>query len=138
MKDRLPVFGNSYETSDGTAIRDYFYVSPVAEAHGLAWGSGRSESLNLGSGSDHSALEVIEWALQVTGKPISLQIEPARPWDSSCMIADATKARSVKGGRPNNRIYRQSSGRAGSGTCSIPKDTQRVIRWDFGGLSVLL
>lgn len=82
-KDKLFVFGNSYGTPDGTAIRDYVHVSDLAEAHGLALEylrrSGRSEFLNLGTGSGHSVLEVVECALQVTGKPISLQIEPAPP-----------------------------------------------------------
>ena len=104
MKDKLIVFGNSYGTPDGTAIRDYVHVSDLAEAHGLGLEylrrGGRSEFLNLGSGSGYSILEVIECARQVTRKAIRTEIEPPRPGDASRLIADATKAHRILGWTP--------------------------------------
>jgi UDP-glucose 4-epimerase len=103
-RNELSVFGNTYPTPDGTAIRDYIHVSDLAEAHALALEylrqGGRSEFLNLGSGRGYSVLEVIECARQVTGKPIRLQVVPARAGDSSRLIAEATKAQSLLGWVP--------------------------------------
>jgi len=100
----LSVFGNTYATPDGTAIRDYIHVSDLAEAHGRALEylrhGGHSEFFNLGNGRGYSVLEVVECARQVTGKPIRVRIEPPRPGDSSRLIADATKAQSVLGWIP--------------------------------------
>ncbi|MGB7847135.1 MAG: UDP-glucose 4-epimerase GalE [Candidatus Acidiferrum sp.] len=105
-QDELPVFGNSYATPDGTAIRDYIHVSDLAEAHGRALAylrqGGVSECLNLGSGRGYSILEVIECGRQVTGKPIRIRMEPPRPGDSSRLFADATKAQSVLGWNPRH------------------------------------
>ncbi|MGO9639735.1 MAG: UDP-glucose 4-epimerase GalE [Candidatus Acidiferrales bacterium] len=102
--NELSVFGNTYPTPDGTAIRDYIHVSDLAEAHGRALEylrqGGRSEFLNLGSGRGYSVLEVVNCARQVTGKPIRMQIEASRPGDSSRLIADATKAQGMLGWMP--------------------------------------
>ena len=95
----LSVFGNTYATPDGTAIRDYIHVGDLAEAHGLALEylrrGGSSEFLNLGSGRGYSVLEVIECAREVTGKVIRVRMEPARAGDSTRLIADATKAQDI-------------------------------------------
>jgi UDP-glucose 4-epimerase len=95
----LPVFGNTYATRDGTAIRDYIHVSDLAEAHGRALDylrrGGRSDFFNLGSGRGYSVMEVIECARRVTGKSIPISIEPPRPGDSTCLIADASKAQTA-------------------------------------------
>ena len=103
-RNELSVFGNTYPTPDGTAIRDYIHVSDLAEAHALALEylrrGGRSEFLNLGSGRGYSVLEVIECARQVTGKPIRLRVVPPRAGDSSRLIAEATKAQSLLGWVP--------------------------------------
>jgi UDP-glucose 4-epimerase len=102
----LSVFGNTYPTPDGTAIRDYVHVSDLAEAHGRALDylrqGGASEFLNLASGRGYSILEVIECARQVTGKPIRLQIERPRPGDPPCLIADSSKAQGILGWRPRH------------------------------------
>jgi UDP-glucose 4-epimerase len=104
---RLPhisVFGDKYPTTDGTAIRDYIHVADLSAAHiqGLDYlrGGGKSESFNLGTGQGYSVMEVIETARRVTNRGIRAQIEPARPGDPSRLIANAEKARSVLGWRP--------------------------------------
>jgi UDP-glucose 4-epimerase len=100
-RSEVSVFGNSYPTPDGTAIRDYIHVSDLAEAHGCALDYLRqgnaSECLNLGSGRGYSILEVIECARRVTGKPIRLQIEPPRLGDAARLIADPSRAQEVLG-----------------------------------------
>jgi UDP-glucose 4-epimerase len=100
----LSVFGKTYATPDGTAIRDYIHVSDLAEAHGLALEylrkGGPSEFLNLGSGRGYSILEVIECVRQVTGKPIRIRMDPPRSGDSSRLVADAIKAQRILGWTP--------------------------------------
>ena len=100
----VPVFGDTYATPDGTAIRDYVHVADLGAAHILALdylrAGGKSEFINLGSGRGNSVLEVIETARRVTQKPIPMRIEPPRPGDPSHLIAESAKARRLLGWRP--------------------------------------
>jgi UDP-glucose 4-epimerase len=103
-RSEVAVFGNTYPTPDGTAIRDFVHVSDLAEAHVRALDhlrrGGRSECLNLGSGRGYSVLEVIECARQVTGRSIEVHMAEPRAGDPSWLIADASKAGSVLGWSP--------------------------------------
>jgi UDP-glucose 4-epimerase len=98
-RPEIRVFGSTYPTPDGTAIRDYVHVSDLAEAHGAALQylrqGGASQFLNLGTGHGYSVMEVIDCVRRVTGKPIPAVIQPPRPGDPSRLIADATKAEKV-------------------------------------------
>jgi len=100
----VSVFGNTYPTPDGTAIRDYVHVTDLAQAHVLALEHLRNKRestfMNLGTGHGYSVLEVIESARQVTGKPIPIQIAPPRAGDPAKLVADSTKARTVLGWKP--------------------------------------
>jgi UDP-glucose 4-epimerase len=100
----VSVFGNEYPTSDGTAIRDYIHVADLSTAHTQALDylrrGGKSECFNLGTGRGYSVKEVIETARRVTNREIREKIEPARPGDPSRLIANADKAGSVLGWRP--------------------------------------
>lgn len=100
----VTVYGRDYPTPDGTAIRDYIHVADLAQAHLLALAhleaGGASDFFNLGNERGASVLEVIEVARQVTGRPISVRFEPARPGDPSRLIANADKARRQLGWRP--------------------------------------
>ena len=100
----VTIFGGDYPTPDGTAIRDYIHVADLGTAHILALQhlrSGKnSECINLGNGQGYSVLEVVETARQVTGLPIEVKIEPARPGDPSRLIANAEKAHAVLGWQP--------------------------------------
>jgi UDP-glucose 4-epimerase len=95
------VFGASYPTPDGTAIRDYVHVADLAEAHILALEhlrrGGATDYLNLGSGRGYSVTEVIECARRVTGQSIPARIEGPRAGDPPRLVADATKAGMVLG-----------------------------------------
>jgi UDP-glucose 4-epimerase len=100
----VSVFGNDYDTPDGTAIRDYIHVSDLATAHIAALqylsAGGRSTAVNLGTGRGYSVLEVVESARQVTGRPIEIKLEPRRPGDPSRLVADGHKAREILRWRP--------------------------------------
>ncbi|MGA2436035.1 MAG: UDP-glucose 4-epimerase GalE, partial [Bryobacteraceae bacterium] len=101
---RVSVFGGSYPTADGTAVRDYIHVADLGSAHILALEhlrqGGASDFINLGNGKGYSVLEVIEAARRVTGRPIEMQMEPPRPGDPSALVASAGKARRVLGWQP--------------------------------------
>ena len=103
-KEYVSVFGNQYATPDGTAIRDYIHIADLCDAHLLALeylrNGGASECLNLGNERGYSVQEVITTARQVTGCEIEMRIEPPRPGDPSRLVANAAKARSVLGWKP--------------------------------------
>ncbi len=100
----ISVFGNDYDTKDGTCVRDYIHVADLADAHVRALDhlekGGESTHINLGNGVGFSVLEVIEAARRVTGKEIAVLAAPRRPGDPSHLIADATKAFEVLGWKP--------------------------------------
>lgn len=103
----LSVFGGDYETPDGTAIRDYVHVADLARAHILALdylrSGGKSDCFNLGTGQGYSVREVIETAQQVTGLNIPFTIEPRRAGDPSRLVADAAKAGTILGWKPEHQ-----------------------------------
>ena len=102
----VSVFGDDYETPDGTAIRDYVHVADLARAHILAMdylrSDGSSDYLNLGTGHGYSVREVIETAQEVTGCKIPFTVAPRRAGDPSRLVADAAKAGSVLGWKPEH------------------------------------
>ncbi|HQY43633.1 MAG TPA: UDP-glucose 4-epimerase GalE [Paracoccaceae bacterium] len=97
----LNVFGNDYDTPDGTCIRDYVHVNDLARAHVLALlylASGqKSVAVNLGSGRGHSVLEVCEAITRVTGRTVPLTFGPRRAGDPPVLIADPSLARRLLG-----------------------------------------
>jgi UDP-glucose-4-epimerase GalE len=103
-RERLSVFGADYDTPDRTAIRDYVHVLDLAEAHLLALAhlrrGGASELLNLGTGTGHSVLEVIEAVARVTGRAVPHAVAPRREGDPPRLVADPARARQVLGWAP--------------------------------------
>ncbi len=102
QSERVTVYGNDYDTPDGTCIRDYIHVLDLAEAHILALRALEqgSRAYNLGNGRGFSNLEVIEMARQVTGHPIALEFGPRRPGDPATLIADSADIRRQLGWTP--------------------------------------
>ncbi|MEK9143924.1 MAG: UDP-glucose 4-epimerase GalE [Patescibacteria group bacterium] len=103
-RERFAVYGNDYETPDGTCIRDYIHVVDLAAAHiksveYLAKGNA-SVVLNLGVGRGYSNLEVLNAVERVTGKKVALSLEPRRPGDPARLWADNRKAKEVLGWEP--------------------------------------
>ena len=106
MREKIDVFGNDYPTPDGTCIRDYVHVTDLADAHFLAMKylikENKSITLNLGSDTGISVLEMIEKARKITGKPIATKIAPRRPGDAVKLIAKSDKAEKVIGYKAKN------------------------------------
>lgn len=101
-REELSVFGNDYETPDGTGIRDYIYVVDLAKAHLAAInrmasekGSDRFEVFNLGTGHGLSVMEIINTFEKATGKKVNYKIRPRRPGDISSIYADASRANTM-------------------------------------------
>jgi UDP-glucose 4-epimerase len=95
------VFGGTYPTADGTAIRDYIHVADLASAHLLALRYLRAGSpsiaVNLGNGKGYSVLNVIQSAKAVTGTRIKYDMQPMRRGDPPELVASADRARVVLG-----------------------------------------
>lgn len=96
------IYGDRYETVDGTCIRDYVHVKDLARAHLLALKPGLSAVINLGSGRGFSVREMVTAAEKVTGKPIGTRVAEARPGDPPVLIADSKKALSALGWVPQH------------------------------------
>lgn len=94
------IFGDDYDTPDGTCIRDYIHIVDLARAHLCALRSGKSGPFNLGTGSGYSVQQVVETARAVTGRPIAAEISPRRPGDPARLVAAADKARRELGWTP--------------------------------------
>jgi UDP-glucose 4-epimerase len=105
----LAVFGDDYDTPDGTGLRDYLHVVDLARAHlaaldwtadragdrsagGAARRSGVCEAFNLGTGRGHSVLEVMRAFAKASGRPIPFRIAPRRPGDVARLYADPARA----------------------------------------------
>lgn len=90
-KDQLTLFGNDYDTPDGTCVRDYIHVYDLAQAHILALYAldEGSRTYNLGNGRGYSLLDVVETARKITGKAIPYKFGSRRPGDPDILIADS-------------------------------------------------
>ena len=97
----LKLFGNDYETRDGTCIRDYIHVTDLANAHlqALEWiaANDRSLTVNLGSETGVTVTEMIEASRRITGEPIPTEIVDRRPGDPAELVASAAEARRILG-----------------------------------------
>ncbi|MDR0424062.1 MAG: UDP-glucose 4-epimerase GalE [Clostridiales Family XIII bacterium] len=106
--DELKVFGNDYDTPDGTGVRDYIHVTDLARGHVAALKKlsgkkgGVSEGCliyNLGAGRGYSVMEVIKAFSEACGKKIPYKVVARRPGDIACCFADASKAKNELGWR---------------------------------------
>ena len=104
MRDKLTIFGDTYDTPDGTNIRDYIHVVDLAQAHITAVqrlldrkASEAVETFNIGTGHGNSVLEVVKTFEEASGQKLNYIIGPPRPGDVPAIYADATKAAEVLG-----------------------------------------
>ena len=99
FREKISIFGDDYETPDGTGIRDYIHVSDLAHAHrqALDYITQKKESLtvNLGSETGLSVQEILESARRFTQKPIPSEVTGRRPGDPAKLVSSAGKAARV-------------------------------------------
>lgn len=103
-RDKLIIYGNDYDTADGTCIRDYVHVMDLADAHILALNylreGNNSQAFNLGSSTGFSNLEMLQAARKVTGQPIPAEMGPRRAGDPSTLVAASKAAREILNWQP--------------------------------------
>ncbi len=106
QREHISIFGDDYDTEDGTCIRDYIHVTDLAQAHILAvqylLDGNESDVFNLGNGVGFSVKEVIETARKATGLPIKAEVAPRRGGDPARLIASSEKAKKVLGWNPQH------------------------------------
>jgi UDP-glucose 4-epimerase len=99
MRPNMQVYGDDYDTEDGTCIRDYVHVNDLADGHVLAFEyiSSRHESirLNLGSEVGISVKTMLDVARRITGKPIIANMGPRREGDPAKLVASASQAHAL-------------------------------------------
>ncbi len=104
VREKIKIFGDDYNTPDGTNVRDYVHPFDLADAHLLAVDYLRqgnaSTAFNLGSSTGFSNLQILEAARKVTGKQIPAEKASRRPGDPDILIASSEKARAVLGWQP--------------------------------------
>lgn len=103
-REKIMIFGDDYDTKDGTCVRDYVHVSDLASAHLLALkrlkNGGESQIYNLGNGKGFSVKEVVDVARKVTGINIKAEIAERRAGDPATLIASSEKAIKELGWEP--------------------------------------
>lgn len=96
QREKIMIFGDDYDTADGTCVRDYIHVTDLAEAHIKAMArmraTGESAIYNLGNGKGFSVKEVIEVCRRVTGHPIPAEVCERRGGDPAVLVASSEKA----------------------------------------------
>ncbi|MDR1703796.1 MAG: UDP-glucose 4-epimerase GalE [Clostridiales bacterium] len=105
--NELELFGDDYDTPDGSCVRDYIHISDLVDAHILALerirGEGISGTYNLGNGKGFSNKEIIKAAEQVTGERIDYKTMPRRPGDPAILVASSDKAVTELGWAPKHK-----------------------------------
>lgn len=96
-RDSISIFGDDYDTYDGTCIRDYIHVNDLADAHLKAYQyleqeDSHSDIFNLGNGTGYSVKEVIDVCKKVTGVDFQVKTEDRRPGDPDILVANSEKA----------------------------------------------
>lgn len=102
QREKFTIFGDDYETRDGTCVRDYIHVLDLAQAHILALRAldQGSRTYNLGNGRGFTVKEVIETARRVTGHPIPTEVGPRRPGDPAVLVAGSDAIKQELGWEP--------------------------------------
>ena len=103
-RDSISIFGDDYDTPDGTCIRDYIHVNDLADAHIKAYeylcNENESNIFNLGNGEGYSVREVIDMCKKVTGCDFEVKMDERREGDPAILIADSTKIHEKLGWTP--------------------------------------
>lgn len=105
-REKLSVFGDDYDTPDGTGVRDYIHVVDLAKGHVAALEKlyttqsdkeYKCDAINLGTGKGISVMEIVDGMTKATGKPVPYEIAPRRPGDVASVYADPSTAKKELG-----------------------------------------
>ncbi len=100
-REFISIYGDDYNTKDGTCVRDYIHVTDLAQAHILAvkylQNGNESDIFNLGNGVGFTVKEVIDCARKVTKHPVPARVTPRRAGDPAQLIASSDKAKQILG-----------------------------------------
>ena len=106
IRDKIEVFGNDYDTDDGAGVRDYIHVNDLASAHVKAinyiYEQNKDLTLNLATGNGYSVLEIIQKAIEITGRNISYEIVARRDGDPAKVVAISKNAEEILDWRAEN------------------------------------
>ena len=101
MMPAIKLFGEDYDTEDGTAVRDYVHVSDLAQAHILSLEhilkGNDNLTINIGNSTGFSVAQVIDAAKKVTGQTIAIEKSPRRAGDPAVLVADSARAKNALG-----------------------------------------
>jgi UDP-arabinose 4-epimerase len=115
-RGEVAIYGEDYDTPDGSCVRDYVHVGDLADAHVLALRylveGGRATRLNLGSGRGASVREVVAAAERVTGRTVPVKPGPRRAGDQPVLVADPAGARALLGWQPGRSAIERVVGDA--------------------------
>jgi UDP-glucose 4-epimerase/UDP-arabinose 4-epimerase len=104
VRGPLTVFGDDFDTPDGSCVRDYIHVTDLAAAHiaalELTMHSGEFEAMNIGTGCGRSVLEVIASVERALARPVPRATGPRRPGDPPSLVADPSRAMARLGWAP--------------------------------------
>ncbi|QCB28591.1 UDP-glucose 4-epimerase GalE [Corynebacterium endometrii] len=103
-RDKIMMFGDDWDTPDGTPVRDYIHIRDLADAHVLALKSnqpGTHRIYNLGSGDGYSVKQVVDMCRKVTGHEIPAEVAPRRAGDPATLIASSAKIKRELGWEPS-------------------------------------
>ncbi|MGN0177320.1 MAG: UDP-glucose 4-epimerase GalE [Methanobrevibacter sp.] len=107
-RESISIFGDDYNTQDGTCIRDYIHVNDLADAHIKAYeylcNENESNVFNLGNSQGYSVREVIDMCKKVTGRDFEVKIDERREGDPDILIADSNKIKEKLGWTPQYNL----------------------------------
>jgi UDP-glucose 4-epimerase len=108
QRPAFTIFGDDYDTRDGTAERDYVHVLDLADAHVLALrrliAGGASEAYNFGAGAGTTVRELVDGVGRVAGAPLPVRVAPRRQGDAPALVGDSAKARAQLGWKPSRDL----------------------------------
>ena len=103
-RDKLTIFGDDYDTRDGTCIRDYIDIHDLIDAHILALNINENQIINLGTSNGTSVKELVDAIIKVTGKDFPYEIGKKREGDPGTLIASNEKAKEILNWEPKKDI----------------------------------
>lgn len=103
-RDKLKIFGNDYETRDGTCVRDYVHVTDLVDAHIKGLDCEEDAVINLGSSNGVTVKELVDETMAVTGKEFEFEFAPRRKGDPAALVASNSKALKLLGWKPQKSL----------------------------------